>query len=98
MGKEIDYILAIGAIVIGIMCLTGHGDIFMGGGDVQRRKKLYDIKKMEKGCGVAMVLVGILTAIDSVTTAVPAKIGYIVAMAVIFGALIYYMQVKCRKK
>lgn len=98
MGSSIDYILAVGAIIIGIMCLTGHGDIFMGGGDAQKRNKLYDMKKMERGCGIAMILAGIATAIDSQTTTVSAKIAYIAAQVIIFGVLIYYMQVKCKKK
>ena len=36
-------------------------DIFMKGGNAEIRKKLYDEKKMEKGCGVALILIGVLS-------------------------------------
>lgn len=98
MGSSMDYILAVGAVIIGILCLTGHGDMFMSGGNTEKRNRLYDTKKMEKGCGIAMILVGIATAVDAQTTASQAKIAYLVALAVIFGALIFYVQTKCKRK
>ena len=38
MGRTFDFILAGAAIIVGIMLLTGHGDIFMKGGNTQLRK------------------------------------------------------------
>ena len=37
-----DMILTIAALVMGVMLLTGHGDILMKGGNAAERKKLYD--------------------------------------------------------
>lgn len=97
MGTTLDYILTFGAIILGILLLTGHGSFLMKGGDEYKRKKLYDENKMEKATGVAMLLVGAATGLDSFTTGVAAKIGYIVVVALIFAALIYYLKVKCKK-
>lgn len=52
---------------------------------------------MEKGSGLALVLIGIATFIDSYTTTVAAKIGYIVVLAVILGGLVWYIKKKCTK-
>lgn len=93
----IDFVLSAGAIVIGIMLLTGHGSVFLKGGDAERRKKLYDEEKLEKASGTAMLGIGIVTAIDHFTTSVSAKIGYVVVILVILAGLIYYLRTKCRK-
>lgn len=97
MGTGLDMILTVGAIVIGIMILTGHGDIFMKGGDAVKREKLYDKNKMDKASGIALILIGIATGIDSFTTGVAAKIGYVVVLLIILVVLIYYLKVKCKK-
>lgn len=48
MDETFSYILAIAAVVIGIMLLTGHGSVFMKGGNTQARAKKYDEKKWRK--------------------------------------------------
>lgn len=92
-----DLILTVGSIIIGIMLLAGKGSIFMGGGNAQKRHSEYDEKKMEKASGIALILVGIVTGIDTVTTGAAAKIGYTVALVVIFAGLIIYYRTKCKK-
>ena len=37
-----DLILTVAALVMGVMLLTGHGDILMKGGNAAERKRLYD--------------------------------------------------------
>ena len=76
-----DLILTAAALIIGVMLLTGHGSIFMKGGNAEIRKKLYDEKKMEKGCGVALI----------------SKVAYIVILLIIIIGLMYYLRKKCRK-
>ncbi len=93
----LDLILTVAALVIGVMLLTGHGSFFMKGGNSEIRKKLYDEKKMEKGCGIALILIGVLTGIDMLTTEIAFKIGYIVFLLIIIAGLLYYLRVKCRK-
>lgn len=58
-----DMILTIAALVMGVMLLTGHGDILMKGGNAAERKKLYDDKKVQLVSGVTLLIFGILTGL-----------------------------------
>ena len=98
MDETFSYILAIAAAVIGIMLLTGHGAMFMKGGNTQARARKYDEKKMTWGSGVARLLIGVATLIDSYTTSLAAEIIYIIVLIAILGWLVYYLKTKCAKK
>ena len=91
-----DLILTAAALIIGVMLLTGHGSIFMKGGNAEIRK-LYDEKKMEKGCGVALILIGVLTGVDTLMDSMISKVAYIVILLIIIIGLMYYLRKKCRK-
>ena len=52
-----DMILTIAALVMGVMLLTGHGDILMKGGNAAERKKLYDDKKVQLVSGVTLLII-----------------------------------------
>ena len=91
---SLSLILTIAAFIVGIMLLTGHGDIFLKGGNADIRKKLYDEEKMAKASGVALILIGIVSAVDLFTTALAFKIAYIVALLIIIIGLVYYLRVK----
>ena len=86
MDRSFDFILAGIALIVGIMLLTGHGDIFLKGGNTKLRKEKYDEKKMTKGSGVTLILFGIVTFIDSYTT-----------LAILVGFVVY-LKKKCIKK
>ena len=94
---SLSLILTIAAFIVGIMLLTGHGDIFLKGGNADIRKKLYDEEKMAIASGVALILIGIVSAVDLFTTALAFKIAYIVALLIIIIGLVYYLRVKCKK-
>ncbi|MBU5480050.1 DUF3784 domain-containing protein [Blautia sp. MSJ-19] len=98
MDRSFDFILAGAALIVGIMLLTGHGDIFLKGGNTKLRKEKYDEKKMTWGSGVALILIGIATFIDSYTTALAAKIGYIIVLLAILAGLVLYLKFKCARK
>lgn len=98
MSRSFDFILAGASLIVGILMLTGNGDFFMKGGNAQLRKAKYDEKKMEKSSGLALVLIGIATFIDSYTTTVAAKIGYLVVIGIILIALVWYIKNKCVKQ
>ena len=51
-----DMILTIAALVMGVMLLTGHGDVLMKGGNAAERKKLYDEKKVQLVSGVSLLI------------------------------------------
>ena len=97
MSRSFDFMLAGISLIVGIMLMTGNGSFFMKVGNSQLRKKKYDEKKMEKGSGLALILIGVVTFIDSYTTTVAAKIGYIVVLAVMLGGLVWYIKNKWTK-
>ena len=84
-------------VLYGIMLLTGHGDIFLKGGNSDISKKLYDEEKMAKASGVALILIGVVSAIDLFTTALAFKIAYIAALLIIIVGLVCYLKLKCKK-
>ena len=98
MDRSFDFVLAGAALIIGIMLLTGHGEIFLKGGNTKLRKEKYDEKKMSWGSGVALILIGIITFIDSYTTSIASKIVYIVIILAILAGLVLYLKYKCAKK
>lgn len=98
MDRSFDFILAGAALIVGIMLLTGHGDIFLKGGNTKLRKEKYDEKKMTWGSGVTLILIGIVTFIDSYTTSLAAKIAYIIIILAILAGLVLYLKYKCTKK
>ncbi len=98
MMDALNLFIIAGSLIAGVMMLTGHGSVFMGGGNSQERKKRFDEKKMERASGIALVLVGIATAIDCITKTFAAKIIYMVVIVLIFAVLIIYIQKKCKIK
>jgi Na+/H+ antiporter NhaC len=85
--QSFSFILTIAALVVGFMLFTGHGSIFMKGGNTQARNQKYDEKKMEKASGV-----------DAFTTSVAAKIAYVVILFVILAVFLFVLRTKCIKK
>ena len=92
-----DMILTIAALVMGVMLLTGHGDIFMKGGNAVERKKLYDEKKVQLVSGVTLILFGIFTALDMVIKSYVYDIIYLVVVIIIFVIMVVVIRKKCKK-
>lgn len=93
----IDLLFTFGPIIIGIMLLTGHGDIIMKGGNDQARKAKYDEKKVEKVSGIAALLIGIASGIDMFTTGFVAKCIYTGFLVLVLIGLIVVYKTKCKK-
>ena len=83
MDKSFGLILAVIALIAGVMLLTGHGDILLKGGNAKLRKEKYDEKKMTWGSGVALLLIGVAN---------------IVVLLAILAWLVFYLKTKCVKK
>ena len=98
MDRSFDFILAGIALIVGIMLLTGHGDIFLKGGNTKLSKEKYDEKKMEKVSGICLILIGVATGVDAFTTSVAAKIAYVVILFVILAVFLFVLRTKCIKK
>ena len=98
MDRSFDFFLAGASLIVGIMLLTGHGDIFLKGGNAKVRKEKYDEKKMATGSGIALILIGIITFIDSYTASMISEIIYIIVVLAILAGLVWYIKYKCAKK
>ena len=96
MGKSFDFLLTAAALIAGILLLTGHGDFLLKGGNAELRK--YDEAKMTKGSGVALILIGILTGIDSYTEGMASEIIYVILLLLVMVGLGLYLKYKCKKK
>ena len=98
MGKTFDIFVIVVSFAAAGMLLTGHSDFIMNGGDRNKRKSIYDEKKMSKVFGIAFLLSGILTVLDSyVFKAAWSSIVYTVLLIIIFAAAMIYVRKKCRK-
>ena len=92
-----DLILTVAALVMGVMLLTGHGDILMKGGNAAERKRLYDEKKIQLISGVALLIFGVLTGLDMLIKSYVYDIIYLVLVIVIFIAMVVLIRKKCKK-
>ena len=92
-----DLILTVAAHVMGVMLLTGHGDILMKGGNAAERKRLYDEKKIQLISGVTLLIFGVLTGLDMLIKSYVYDIIYLVLVIVIFIAMVVLIRKKCKK-
>lgn len=90
-----DLILTVAALVMGVMLLTGHGDILMKGGNAAERKRLYDEKKIQLISGVTLLIFGVLTGLDMLIKSYVYDIIYLVLVIVIFIAMVVLIRKKC---
>ena len=82
---------------MGVMLLTGHGDILMKGGNAAERKRLYDEKKIQLISGVTLLIFGVLTGLDMLIKSYVYDIIYLVLVIVIFIAMVVLIRKKCKK-
>lgn len=92
-----DLILTVAALVMGVMLLTGHGDILMKGGNAAERKRLYDERKIQLISGVTLLIFGVLTGLDMLIKSYVYDIIYLVLVIVIFIAMVVLIRKKCKK-
>ena len=92
-----DLILTVAALVMGVMLLTGHGDILMKGGNAAERKRLYDEKKIQLISGVTLLIFGVLPGLDMLIKSYVYDIIYLVLVIVIFIAMVVLIRKKCKK-
>ena len=92
-----DLILTVAALVMGVMLLTGHGDILMKGGNAAERKRLYDEKKIQLISGVTLLIFGVLTGLDMVIKSYVYDIIYLAAVIIIFIIMVVVIRKKCKK-
>lgn len=95
--ETFDLIITIGCLIVGFMMLTGRGDILLNDKDAANRNKLYDMKKAQKGYGVAFLVIGVASAISM---RVKTQIAFAIYLAVVVVALVasvVYMKKCCKR-
>ena len=92
-----DMILTIAALVMGVMLLTGHGDVRMKGGNGAAREMLYNVKMVPLVSVVTLLIFGILTGLDMVIKSNVYDIIYQAAVIVIFIIMVVVIRKKCKK-
>lgn len=95
--ETFDLIITIGCLIVGFMMLTGRGDVLLNDKDAAERNKLYDMKKAQKGYGVAFLVIGVASAISM---RVKSQVGfaiYLVVVVVALAASVVYMKKCCKK-
>ena len=98
MDQTIGYVITIGALIMGVMFLTGHGGIFMKGGNEKARAERYDMKKVEKYSGIYILALGVGSGADLFVSGLTEEIAYLVYVIVISVIYVAAMKVKCTRK
>ena len=95
--ETFDLIITIGCLIVGFMMLTGRGDVLLNDKDAAQRNKLYDMKKAQKGYGVAFIVIG---AASAVSMGVKTQMGFVIYLVVVIVSLaasVVYMKKCCKK-
>ena len=85
MGTGIDFALTAVALIVGIMMILGKGDFFLNDKNARERNRIYDMRKVQKGFGVVLIVVGIATGVSAVIASSVAYIIYTVVVLLAFA-------------
>ncbi|MCI7738805.1 MAG: DUF3784 domain-containing protein [Lachnospiraceae bacterium] len=97
MGTGIDFALTAVALIVGIMMILGKGDFFLNDKNARERNRIYDMRKVQKGFGVVLIVVGIATGVSAVIASSVAYIIYTVVVLLAFAGGIVYMRKCCKR-
>ena len=95
--ETFDLIITIGCLIVGFMMLTGRGDVLLNDKDAAQRNKLYDMKKAQKGYGVAFIVIGAASAVSMRVKTQTGFVIYLVVVIVSLAASVVYMKKCCKK-
>ena len=95
--ETFDLIITIGCLIVGFMMLTGRGDVLLNDKDAAQRNKLYDMKKAQKGYGVAFLVIGAASAVSMRVQTQMGFVIYLVVVIVSLAASVVYMKKCCKK-
>ena len=95
--ETFDLIITIGCLIVGFMMLTGRGDVLLNDKDAAQRNKLYDMKKAQKGYGVAFIVIGAASAVSMRVKTQMGVVIYLVVVIVSLAASVVYMKKCCKK-
>lgn len=95
--ETFDLVLTIGCIIVGVIMFLGKGDALLADKNSPDRYKEYNMKKAQKGFGVAFLIIG---AASGISLKVQSQMGYVIYMIVAVIALsgsVIYMKKCCKK-
>ena len=96
MDSSLGVILTGGALVIGLLILTGNGAVFLKGGKEEQRKKIYDQRRFELATGVMLLVFALLTGIDCFTKGSIWKVAYVIATILTFALYVVALRRWCK--
>ena len=96
MDSSLGFILTGGALVIGVLILTGNGGFFLKGGKEEQRKKVYDQRRFEIATGVMLLVFALLTGIDCFTQGAFWKVAYVIATVLTFALYVVALRLWCK--
>lgn len=97
MGTGIDLVLTAAALIIGIMMFLGKGDFFLNDRNAKERNRIYNMKKVQRGFGVVLMIVGIATGISTLFSSSVSYLIYTVVVLLAFTGGIVYMKKYCKR-
>ena len=95
--ETFNQIITIGCLIVGVMMLTGRGDVLLNDKDAAERNKLYDMKKAQKGYGIAFIVIGIASAISMRVKTQMGFVIYLIIVIVSLAASVIYMKKCCKR-
>ena len=87
----------LGCLFVGFLMLCGCGDVLLIDKDAAQRNKLYDMKKAQKGYGVAFIVIGAASAVSMRVKTQMGFVIYLVVVIVSLAASVVYMKKCCKK-
>lgn len=93
----IDLVLTVGCLIVGVLMLLGKGGKLLEDKNAPDRNKEYDMKKAQKGYGIAFLVIGAASGIShKINTQAGFGIYLIIVVLALAGSVIY-MKKYCRK-
>lgn len=86
-----------GCLVIGIMMLLGKGEALLEDKHAPNRNKEYDMKKAQRGYGIAFLIIGAAAGISHKVNSQAGYLVYLVVVALALSGSVIYMKKCCKK-
>lgn len=93
----IDLALTAGCLLVGIIMLLGKGDALLEDKNAPDRYKEYDMKKAQKGYGIAFLVIGAASGISHKINSRTGFIVYLIIAALALISSVIYMKKCCKK-
>lgn len=93
----IDLVLAAGCLVVGILMLLGKGDKLLEDKNAPDRYKEYDMKKAQRGYGIAFLIIGAASAVSHKINTQAGFGIYLIIVVLALSGSVMYMKKCCRK-